>query len=73
MRKLLYTIVLAVTLVGAVGSGVGSARPAAAECTVCVAQAGMMMNTADTQAAAMAALRAAALARLEAMRLRLPG
>jgi hypothetical protein len=78
MRKMVCTIVLALACAGALGSDAGFARPVEADCAVCGVQAGAMsmagghtMGVAGAQAAA--AVRAAALARLEVMRSRLPG
>ena len=78
MRKVLCTIVLALACAGALGSDAGFARPVEADCAVCGVQAGAMsvagaqaMSLAGAQTAA-DALRAAALARLELMRSRLP-
>ena len=78
MRKVLCTIVLALACAGALGSDAGFARPVEADCAVCGVQAGAMsvarvqaMSVAGAQTAA--ALRAAALARLELMCSRLPG
>jgi hypothetical protein len=78
MRKMLCTIVLVLACAEALGSGTGFAQPVEATCAVCVTQAGAMngagaMNEAGAQAAAVAALREAALARMEALRSRLPG
>jgi hypothetical protein len=72
MHKLLLTTALTVIVVGAVASGMGPARPAAADCAVCMARAGMM-NSAATQAPSMADIHADILARLAALGLRLPG
>ena len=78
MRKVLCTIVLALACAGALASDAGFARPVEADCAICGVQAGSM-SVAGAQAMSMAgaqtaaALRAAALARLELMRSRLPG
>lgn len=78
MRKKLGTIVLALTIAGTLAAGESLARPASAGCAICVAQTSMMggpetTNLAGVQATALDTLRAAALARMEAMRSRLPG